>query len=65
MGRNMELGIIMTTAVGDVLAGLTKIGKAMSDLGDKYKKLAQAMHNNKTKQNEIRRMEQLTKAYIS
>ncbi len=65
MAKNMELGIIMTAAVGGALTGLARTGKAMSDLGDKYKKLSQVMHNNKTKQDEIRRMEQLTKAYVS
>lgn len=65
MAKQMELGIIITAGVSGALMGMAKTGKALQDLGNKYKKLAEEMHKNKVQEAEIKKMEQLTKSYVS
>lgn len=65
MAKSMELNIVIGAAAGGALTALNSLGKAMSDTGKKYKKLAEEMNRNKAAQNEIKKMEQLTKSYVS
>ncbi len=65
MAKSMELSIVIGAVAGGALTALNSLGKAMSDTGKKYKKLAEEMNRNKASQNEIKKMEQLTKSYVS
>lgn len=65
MAKSMELSIVIGAVAGGALTALNNLGKAMSDTGNKYKKLAEKMNKNKAAQNEIKKMEQLTKSYVS
>lgn len=65
MAKSMELSIVIGAVAGGALTALNSLGKAMSDTGEKYKKLAEEMNRNKASQNEVKKMEQLTKSYVS
>ena len=65
MAKSMELNIVIGAVAGGALTALNSLGEAMSDTGKKYKKLAEEMNRNKASQNEIKKMEQLTKSYVS
>lgn len=65
MAKSMELNIVIGAVAGGALTALNSLGEAMSDTGKKYKKLAEEMNRNKASQNEIKKMKQLTKSYVS